>query len=138
MGHNQDDLLQYVYSIYKQLTHLQKEQLFLLEANEVDWAAIISLIEQWNDLSRSVEGLITSEQIEAWKQNSESKVILSTMEKILIEMTERARDIEQKIVKIKAETSNDLQDTKVHQTVLHAYGGLNRPNMDSIYLDQRK
>lgn len=138
MGHNHGNLLQYVYSIYKQLSYLQEQQLQLLETNEVNWAAITSLIEQRDVLSRSVDGLITQQHYENWHQDINSKVIVSHMEQIIVEMLERSHYIECKIMGIKSGTSNDLQDTKAHRTVLHAYGGLDRPNIDSIYLDQKK
>jgi hypothetical protein len=137
---NQDDLLQHLLSLYKQLDIVQQKQLSLLQEDEseVQWASLQSLIEQWDILSRSADGLVSQDQIAEWRSNPISKHKLSVMDSMLHKMEECSQMIQAKIQLMSKNMSEDIQGLKKHQTVLHAYGGLDRPNLESMYFDEKK
>lgn len=138
MEANREDLLSYLYSLYKQLGHLQQEQWKQLHSEDINWAVISKLTEQWNDLSRSAEVSINEHQMTSWRKNPSQSKMLEDMELLLREMSQRANLIEQKIERFKTNASEDIKGLKVHQNVLSAYGGLDRPNISSIYFDEKK
>lgn len=138
MEPNCEDLLSYRHSIYKQLNHIQQEQWKLLHSEEIDWAVMSKITEQWNTLSRSADVSIDEHQIAIWRNDPSKLGLLEDMESLLREMSQRANLIEQRVEIIKTNTSSDIKELKVHQNVLSAYGGLDRPNINSIYFDEKK
>lgn len=138
MEANREDLLSYLHSLYKQLNYIQQEQWKHLQGEEIDWAVMSKLTEQWNDLSRSAEIEIDEHQMTSWRNNPSLSNMLEDMELLLREMSQRANLIEQKIESVKTNASEDIKGLKVHQNVLSAYGGLDRPNISSIYFDEKK
>lgn len=138
MEANREDLLSYLHSLYKQLDHLQQEQWKHLHSEDINWAVFSKLTEQWNGLSRSAEVSIEDHQMTSWRKNPLQSKMLEDMELLLREMSQRANLIEQKIESVKTNASEDIKGLKVHQNVLSAYGGLDRPNISSIYFDEKK
>lgn len=138
MEHNQDDLLTYLHSLYKQLNHLQQQQWKQLHEEEIDWDVMMKLMQQWKELSRSADIALSEDQIASWRNDPSKSAALADMESMLRVMSQRASTIDQLIEKIKSDTSGDMKELKVHQNVLGAYGGLDRPNIHSIYFDEKK
>lgn len=138
MEHNQEELLPYLHSLYKQLNHLQQQQWKQLHDEEIDWDVMMKLMHQWNDLSRSAGVVINEDQITSWRNDPSKFAALADMETMLREMSQRASTIAQMVENIKADTSGDMKELKVQQNVLNAYGGLDRPNLHSIYFDEKK
>jgi len=138
LEHNRDELLIMLHSLYRQLSHVQQEQWRLLGEPEINWDVMSSLLEQWHELSRTAEGVVSDEQMVAWQQDQSNAPLLQEMNDMLREMMQRSTAIEDRIREDQAKASGDMQEIKTHQTVLHAYGGLDRPNMASIYFDEKK
>lgn len=138
MEANQEDLLSFLHSLYKQLNHILQEQWKHLHNKDIDWAVIVKLTEQWNDLSRSAEVAIEKHQMASWHNDPSKSNVLKDMELLLHEMSKRTHLIELRIEEIKREASGDIQELKAHQNVLSAYGGLDRPNISSLYFDEKK